>query len=175
MPPSADATGVPRELLAKAHWAIDKATRDFERDFQFNTVIAAVMELVNDTYRLKNSLYEDAAGRATLRFATATAASLIFPFAPHTGAEVWEMIEGGRVWEVPWPKPDPALLARETFTLVVQVNGKVRAKIEADGDAGEEELLRIAREDVHVNELIDGREVVREIVVPGRLVNIVVR
>ncbi len=65
------------------------------------------MELVNDAYRLKDGLYGDPAGEAALRFATATAASLVFPFAPHLGAEVWEMIEGGRVWEEPWPKADP--------------------------------------------------------------------
>jgi leucyl-tRNA synthetase len=175
LPSATGATGAARELLAKAHWAIDKATRDFERGFQFNTVIAAVMELVNEAYRLKGELYEDPSGQATLRFAAATSASLIFPFAPHTGAEVWEMLEGGRVWEVPWPKPDPALLARDTFTLVVQVNGKVRAKVEADTGAGEAELLEIARGDTHVKEMIDGRDVVKEIVVPGRLVNIVVR
>ena len=77
--------GEARELLAKAHWAIDKATRDFQRGFQFNTAIAAVMELVNDAYRLKDGLYGDPAGAAAVRFATATAASLIFPFAPHLG------------------------------------------------------------------------------------------
>ena len=100
---------------AKAHWAIDKATRDFQRGFQFNTVIAAVMELVNDAYRLKDGLYGDA-GRATPRCAspTATAASLIFPFAPHLGAEIWERLNGERVWEQPWPEADPALLRSDT-------------------------------------------------------------
>ncbi len=85
--------GEARELLAKAHWAIDKATRDFQRGFQFNTAIAAVMELVNEAYRVKDGLYADAAGAAIVRFATATAASLIFPFAPHLGAEVWERLQ----------------------------------------------------------------------------------
>ena len=85
-------------------------TRDFERGFQFNTAIAAVMELVNDAYRLKDGLYGDPAGVAAVRFATATAASLIFPFAPHLGAEVWERLNGERVWEQPWPEADPALL-----------------------------------------------------------------
>ena len=88
-----------RDLIGKAHWAIDKVTRDFERGFQFNTVIAAVMELVNDAYRLKDDLFEGADGQAAVRFATATAASLIFPFAPHLGAEVWERLNGDRVWE----------------------------------------------------------------------------
>jgi leucyl-tRNA synthetase len=163
------------ELLAKTHWAIDKATRDFERDFQFNTAIAAVMELVNDAYKLKDGLFGDPQGDAALRFATATAASLIFPFAPHLGAEIWELLEGGRVWEEPWPEADPAMLSKDTFTLVVQVNGKVRAKIEAESGLAEDELLALARADAHVNEQLDGKDVIKEIVVPGRLVNIVVR
>jgi leucyl-tRNA synthetase len=164
-----------RELLAKTHWAIDKATRDFERGFQFNTAIAAVMELVNDAYRLKDDLFGDPEGDPALRFATATAASLIFPFAPHLGAEIWELLEGGRVWEEPWPAADPAMLARDTFTLVVQVNGRVRAKIEAESGLDDDELLALARADAHVSEQLDGRDVIKEIVVPGRLVNLVVR
>jgi leucyl-tRNA synthetase len=162
-------------LLRKAHWAIDKVTRDFDRHFQFNTAIAAVMELINDAYRLKDGMFGDPAGEAALRFATATAASLIFPFAPHLGAEVYEAIEGVRVWEQPWPRPDPELLSRETFTLVVQVNGKLRDRIEAAAGAGEEELVRLARASERVHAHLDGRETVKEVVVPGKLVNIVVR
>ena len=138
--------GETRELLAKAHWAIDKVTRDFERGFQFNTAIAAVMELVNEAYRVKDGLYGDPAGVAAVRFATAIAASLIFPFAPHLGAEVWERLRGGRVWEDPWPAADPGLLASDTVTLIVQVNGKLRDRIEAASDAPESELLALARE-----------------------------
>ncbi|HEU4905159.1 MAG TPA: leucine--tRNA ligase, partial [Solirubrobacterales bacterium] len=123
--------GEVRELLAKAHWAIDKVTRDFERGFQFNTAISAAMELVNEAYRVKDGLLADPGAAAAVRFAAATAASLIFPFAPHLGAEIWERLEGGRVWEQPWPVADPELLARDTVTLVVQVNGKLRDRIEA--------------------------------------------
>jgi leucyl-tRNA synthetase len=171
---SSESAGV-RDLVAKAHWAIDKTTRDFERGFQFNTVIAAVMELVNDAYRVKDELFGGAEGQAALRFATATAASLIFPFAPHLGAEVWERLNGGRVWEEPWPKADPALLASDTVTLVVQVNGKLRDRIEVAADAGEDELLAMARASENVSRHLDGKEVVKEIVVPGKLVNLVVR
>jgi leucyl-tRNA synthetase len=167
--------GEARELLAKAHWAIDKVSRDFERGFQFNTAIAAVMELVNEAYRVKDRLYADAAGAAAVRAATATAASLIFPFAPHLGAEVWAKLEGGRVWEQPWPRADPELLASDTVTLVIQVNGKLRDRIEAAADASEEELLGLARESEKVRRHLDGKEVVKEIVVPGKLVNLVVR
>jgi leucyl-tRNA synthetase len=162
-------------MLRKAHWSIDKVTRDIERDFGFNTAIAAVMELVNEAYRVKDDLYGDAAGESALRFATATAASILFPFAPHLGAEVYEALEGSRVWEVPWPKPDPALLESDTFTLVVQVNGKLRARIEAAVDAPEEELVRLARSTDAVQRQLDGKEIVKEVVVPGKLVNLVVR
>jgi leucyl-tRNA synthetase len=153
----AAASGEARALLAKAHWAIDKVTRDFRRGFQFNTVISAVMELVNEAQRGLDALGDDPEGVAALRFAVSTAASLVFPFAPHLGAEVWERLEGGRLWERPWPEPDPELLARETVTLVVQVNGKLRDRIEV-----------AARH-------LDGKQVVKEVVVPGKLVNLVVR
>jgi leucyl-tRNA synthetase len=171
----AAAGGDVRALLAKSHWAIEKATADFSRGFQFNTAIAAVMELVNDAYRLKDDLYGDAAGGAAVRFATATAASLIFPFAPHLGAEIWERLEGGRVWEEPWPQADPALLASETVTVVVQVNGKLRDRIEVGAEAPREELLAAARGSEKVRRHLDGMEVVKEVVVPGKLVNLVVR
>jgi leucyl-tRNA synthetase len=171
--PSAE--GGARELLVKAHWAIDKVTRDFQRGFQFNTAVAATMELVNEAYRVKDALYADPAGVAAVRFAASAAASLIFPFAPHLGAEVWERLEGGRVWEIPWPQADPALLRSDTVTLVVQVNGKLRDRIEAAADAPESELLELARGSEKVRRHLDGKEVVKEIVVPGKLVNLVVR
>jgi leucyl-tRNA synthetase len=167
--------GEARELAAKAHWAIEKVTRDFQRGFQFNTAISAVMELVNDAYRLKDGLYGSAGGGAAVRFATATAASLIFPFAPHLGSEVYERLAGGRVWEQPWPQADPGMLASDTVTLVVQVNGKLRDRIEAPAEAPEEDLLRLAKESEKVAKHLDGQQIVKEIVVPGKLVNLVVR
>jgi leucyl-tRNA synthetase len=173
--PPAGAQGTARELLAKAHWAVDKVTRDFQRGFQFNTAISAVMELVNDAYRLKDGLYGEAEGGAAVRFATATAASLVFPFAPHLGSEVYERLTGARVWEQPWPVADPALLASDTVTLVVQVNGKLRDRIEAAADAPREELLALARQSEKVVRHLDGKELVKEVVVPGKLVNLVVR
>jgi leucyl-tRNA synthetase len=173
--PDGEPEGVARELVAKAHWAIDKATADFERGFQFNTVIAAVMELVNDAYRLKDGLYGDPQGEGALRLATQTAASLIFPFAPHLGAEVFERITGERVWERPWPEADPALLVSDTVTLIVQVNGKLRDRIEAPAAAEKDELLALARASEKVGKHLEGSEVVKEIVVPGKLVNLVVR
>ena len=162
-------------LLTKTHWAIDKVTRDIDPRFNLNTAIAAVMELVNEIYRLKDGLYADPEGAAAVRGATATAASLLFPFAPHLCAEIYEMLEGRRVWEEPWPEADPELLRRETFMLVVQVNGKLRDRVEADADASEDELLELARASDNVKRHLDGKQIVKEIVVPGRLVNLVVR
>ena len=113
--------------------------------------------------------------RAALRDLRRPAFLLLFPFAPHLGAEVYEALEGRRVWEDPWPKPDPALLERDTFTLVVQVNGKPRARVEAAVDAPEEELLRLALSADALKRHLDGKEIVKEVVVPGKLVNLVVR
>jgi len=169
-----DAVGDARSLLVKAHWAIDKVSRDMS-DFHLHTAIAAVMELVNDAYRAKDGLYGDPAGEASLRFAATTAASLIALFAPHLAAEAYEALTGERVWEQPWPQADPALLVRDVFTLVVQVNGKRRDQIEAAADISEAELLGLAHASDNVRRHIDGRQVVKEIVVPGKLVNLVVR
>jgi leucyl-tRNA synthetase len=79
------------------------------------------------------------------------------------------------VWEEEWPEADPALLERDTFELVVQVNGKVRDRVEAPASADKEELLALARQQPNVQQHVDGREVVKEIVVPRKLVNLVVR
>ena len=158
------------ELLRKAHWAIDKVTHDMAGRFAFNTAIAAVMELVNEAYRRRDAVSEDA-----LHFAAATAASLIFPFAPHTGADVYEMLTGDRVWEQPWPDADPALLERDVVVIAVQVNGKLRDRIDAPADASREQLETLAREQPNVTRHLDGHEVAKVIVVPGRLVNFVVR
>jgi leucyl-tRNA synthetase len=167
-------TGDPTSVLRKAHWAIDKVSRDLER-FNFNTSISAVMELVNEIYQHKEALYGDDAGASQVRFATATAASLLFPFAPHLGAEAYEMVTGDRVWEQPWPDADPALLATDTFQLVVQVNGKLRDRVEAPADSSREEQEALAKQSERVVAQLNGGQVVKTIVVPGKLVNFVVR
>jgi len=158
------------ELLRKAHWAIDKVTNDLAGRFAFNTAIAAVMELVNEAYRRRAGASAD-----VVHFATATAASLIFPFAPHAGADVYELLTGDRVWEQPWPAADPALLERDVVVVAVQVNGKLRDRIEAPSDASREQLESLARERPNVARHLDGQEVSKVVVVPGRLVNFVVR
>jgi leucyl-tRNA synthetase len=156
-------------LTRKANWAIDKVTSDMTGRFAFNTAIAAVMELVNEIYRYPEA---DAAAR---RFATATAASLMFPFAPHLGAEVYEQLTGRRVWEEPWPDADPDMLQAETFELVCQVDGKVRDRVSAPTGAPQEELERLCLETRGVRAHLDGREIAKVVVVPDKLVNVVAR
>ncbi|MCP9489385.1 MAG: leucine--tRNA ligase [Solirubrobacteraceae bacterium MAG38_C4-C5] len=158
-------------VARKAHWAIDKVTGDMEGRFAFNTAIAAVMELLNECGPSRRGAAESGA----VRFALATAASLLFPFAPHTAADAHERLTGLRVWEEPWPVADPALLASDTFELVVQVNGKVRDRVQVPAEADAETLRALARDQPNVRSHLDGREVLKEVVVPGRLVNLVVR
>jgi leucyl-tRNA synthetase len=156
-------------LVRKANWAIDKVTNDMRGRFAFNTAIAAVMELVNEIYR-----YPDADEPAR-RFAAATAASLVFPFAPHLGAEVYEQLTGRRVWMDPWPDPDPEMLVADTFELVCMVNGKVRDRVTASTGAAREELEQLALASRGVQTHLDGHQVAKVIVVPDKLVNVVVR
>jgi len=156
-------------LLRKTHWAIDKVSGDLRR-FAFNTAIAAVMELLNDCSRLRESVALE-----TLRFALASAASLLFPFAPHVSADIYELLTGERVWEQPWLQAEEALLESEVYQLVCQVNGKVRDRVQASADSGPDALKELCRSAPNVRAHIDGREIVKEIVVPGKLVNLVVR
>jgi leucyl-tRNA synthetase len=168
---SQDSDGEPTALLRKAHWAIDKVTRDMHPDrFAFNTAIAAVMELVNEIYRQRDSVPAE-----HVRFAVATAGSLIFPFAPHLGAEVFEQMTGRRVWEEPWPRADPALLASEEIQLVIQLNGKLIDRISAPAEASQEQLESLARGSAKLAARLDGQEIVKAVVVPGKLVNFVAR
>ncbi len=164
--------GVPASgpLVRRAHETIAKVTDDIERRFQFNTPIAAVMELVNDIYHAK----DDPARAAEVRFATETAVSLIQPYVPHLSEELWERLGHERLWSTPWPEADRALLERETFELVVQVNGRVRDRVEVPVGLSEDELIARAKTLPRVQPYLDGKDVKKAVVVPGRLVNLVV-
>ena len=167
--------GEARELLAKAHWAIDKVTRDFQRGFQFNTAISAVMELVNEAYRLKDGLYGDPGGVAAVRFAAATAASLIFPFAPAPGRRGLGAARGrSRLGAALAGRRPRAARQRQ---LRPRRPGQRQA---ARPDRGAGRGLRsgaagLARESEKVQRHLDGKQTVKEIVIPGKLVNLVVR
>ena len=138
--------------------------------FAFNTAIAAIMELVNEIYHHLGRRRSSAR-----RFAAATAASLLFPFAPHLGAEVVRDADrparvGGAV-----ARRRPDMLQADTFELVCQVNGKVRDRVEAPTGAPRDELERLCLESRGVQAHLDGHEVAKVIVVPDKLVNVVVR
>jgi leucyl-tRNA synthetase len=157
-------------LVHLSHRTIAKVSDDIERRFQFHTPIAALFELVNEIYRVK----DDPARAGAVRFATETAVSLIQPYAPHIAEELWQRLGHGRLWEQPWPEADQAMLRRDTFELVVQVNGKVRDRIEVGVGLSDDELVEHAKALPRVRAQVDGKEIRRAVVVPGRLVNLVV-
>jgi leucyl-tRNA synthetase len=164
----ADPRGEALTVVRKANWAIEKVTGDMQGRFAFNTAIAAIMELVNEIYR------HERAEREARRFATATAASLLFPFAPHLASEVYEMLTGRRVWEEPWPDADSGMLLADRFELVCQVNGKVRDRVIAPSGAAREELERLCLSTRGVQAHVDGHTIERVVVVPDKLVNVVI-
>jgi leucyl-tRNA synthetase len=152
-------------LARKAHETIERVTDDLDRRFVFNTPISAVMELVNELSKAP----EDPAAR----FAAETIVSLIQPYAPHVAEELWSALGHERLWEAPWPVADESLLRRDTVELVLQVNGKVRDRIQVAAGLPEAELVALARKSEKVRAHVTGEER-RVIVVPDKLVNIVV-
>jgi leucyl-tRNA synthetase len=153
-------------LVRKANETIAKTSDDIMRRFQFHTPISAVMELVN-------ALSDDPAA-PDARFAAETAVSLIQPYAPHIAEELWQKLGHVRLWEQPWPVADESQLVRETFELVIQVNGKVRDRLEAEAGLSEDELVALAQASPRVQSHLDGVQVRKTIVVPQKLVNFVV-
>jgi leucyl-tRNA synthetase len=151
-------------LARKTHEVIAKATDDIGRRFAFNTGISAVMELVNELSRATTG--PDA------RFAAETAVSLIQPYAPHVAEELWARLGHERLWEHPWPVADARLLVREEIEVVVQVNGKLRDRLQVRADMSEEELVVLALASERVRQHLPG-EPRKTIVVPGKLVNLV--
>ena len=153
-------------LARKTHATIARVTDDIGRRFALNTPIAAVMELVNEISRSPDD--------PAARFAAESAVSLIQPYASHIAEELWERLGHERLWEEPWPEPDPTMLERETFELVVQVNGRVRGRVQVAVGLSEDELVERAKELPRVRAHLDGKPIRKAIVVPGRLVNLVV-
>src|SRR2546421_6470594 len=138
------------DLARKANETIARVTDDVLRRFQFHTPIAALMELVNE---LGGAVDAPDAG-----FAAETAVSLIQPYAPHVAEELWTVLGHERLWEAPWPEADESQLVRETFELVVQVNGKVRDRFEVDAGLSEDELVALARGSERVQAFLAGAE-----------------
>ncbi len=152
------------ELEKALNQALAKVDASFEH-FNFNTAVAALMSFVNEATKRPGAMTRSQAERFTLALSV---------FAPHFGEEIGRLLgHAGSVCTAPWPKPDPAYLSDDTFTLVVQVNGKLRGRVDVAVDADKEALLAAGREAAGSH--LTGKEVLKEVVVPGRLVNFVVR
>jgi leucyl-tRNA synthetase len=163
------------ELARETHRAIAQVSDDVSRRLQFNTAIAALMKLLNAIERHRGDLYGDPEGERVLRGAAGTLVSLLQPFAPHLAEELWTRLGGSRLWDEAWPKADERFVVADTFECVVQVNGKVRDRVQLPRGASKAEVLEVVRGLPRIEALVDGKTVVKEIVVPDRLVNLVVK
>lgn len=169
------AAGAPEEekILRTIHKTIQKVTADLE-DQKYNTAIAAMMECTNDLYKLKAA--HGFADAAAWQFALESLVALMAPFAPHTADELWYDL--GRTTSVQrdsWPVFDDAYIAENTVTLAVQINGKVRDQIEVAADADESTSVETAKRSKKAAVYLEGKEVVKTIYVPGKLISFVVR
>jgi leucyl-tRNA synthetase len=170
-PARAEDPAASRSALRKLHQTIRKVTEDFDRRWHFNTSIAALMELIN-------TLHEQEAGlsRAALDQILPSLVLLLGPFAPYMAEELWEQLgRKGPVFRQPWPAYDEELAKEDAADVVLQVNGKVRGRIAVPFGAPQSELERRALADPKTQPFVSGKQVVKVIVVPDKLVNIVVR
>jgi leucyl-tRNA synthetase len=166
-----------RALVHAVHRSTGKVSGDIEKRFQFNTAISAIMELVNDVLRFVSAGgLESDGGRVEASMAMETVIRLLAPFAPHLAEELWSMAgHAESVFLSPWPEYDPDLAISDVVELVVQVNGKVRARFEAGPETPVEELQAQALSLPRIQELLEGKEVIKVVAVPGRLVSIVIK
>jgi leucyl-tRNA synthetase len=168
-----------RALRRVIHETIARVTEDIEKDFHFNTAISAVMELVNALHDFERDSM-DAMGRSErqrlLREAIETVLLLLGPVTPHLAEELWNAL-GHResLFRQRWPTADPAALEREEVVIIVQVDGRVRSRLTVDVTAADGEIQDKALADEKVRPWLDGRQVAKVVVVPGRLVNVVTR
>src|SRR5690606_7920158 len=164
-----------RDVYRTIHETLQKVTGDIEDRFSLNTSISALMSLVNRLYQYKD---ESPAVRPELaREGLEKLVLMLAPFAPHLAEELWHEALGreGSVHQAAWPDLDPDALQREEIEVVVQVNGKLRDRLVVPVDVDEDTLRERATALPRVRQFIDGRQIQRVIVVPGRLVNVVVR
>ena len=164
-----------KELRRREHTTVDKARRDIEGRFQFNTAIAAVMELVNFLYSNLDALKCDPAAPKLLSSTVSSMLAVLAPMAPHVCEELWQLLgHADRLTNSAWPTPDPAALITDEVTMVVQVNGKLRGKITIPADADSAAMEKYALADESVQKHLEGKSIKKIIVVPGKLVNIAV-
>jgi leucyl-tRNA synthetase len=169
---SQEISAIVDRLRRKLHQTLKQVTRNFE-DFSFNTVVAALMELQNE---MSQSRADGAAGTPAWRESLDIYLKMLAPIAPHIAEELWEKLGGqGSIHTQPWPEVDEKAAAAEEITLVVQVNGKLRDRVTVPVGIADDEARRLALESEGARKFVEGKEVRQVIVVPGRLVNIVVR
>ena len=163
---------VSEAVLKVVHPAIKKATADLE-DQKYNTALAAMMKLTNDLYEIKaRNVYD---GQSSWQFALESLVALVAPFAPHISEELWHQLgHDTSVHRDSWPQWDDKYLVSDTITVVVQVNGKLRATLELAADTPEEDIKKAALEAENVVKFLDGNDPKKVIYIPGKLVNIVV-
>ncbi len=165
-----------RAIQRKLHQTIKRVSDDFQGRWHFNTCIAAIMELLNEIYAAEEAI---AGGRVTCSLildVQRNIALLLAPMAPYLAHELWEMTgETSNLLKAPWPKYDGALAAEDQIEIPVQVNGKLRNVVVVPAGATEDQIKQAALADEKVRAAIAGKQVVKVIVVPGKLVNIVVR
>jgi leucyl-tRNA synthetase len=167
-----DLSSAGKALRRKTHETLQKADDDYGRRQQFNTVVSAVMELLNTV--AKTELANEA-DRAAAQEAWVSAVLIISPIAPHIAHELWSLLGMSEpLVGAPWPAVDNAALEQDSLTLVVQVNGKVRGQVDVAKDSEKDAILALAKADANVQRHLEGKTVRKEIVVPNKLVNIVV-
>lgn len=155
------------------HSTLKKVTADLSEKFGFNTAIAALMELINEMYKYKEL---DTRNEGIIREGIETIVTILAPFTPHVGEELWTMIgKEGSVFDISWPKYDESALVQDEVEVIVQVNGKLRAKISMDANISKEDMEKIALENDKVQVAIEGKNIVKVIAVPKKLINIVVK
>lgn len=155
------------------HSTLKKVTADLSEKFGFNTAIAALMELINEMYKYKEL---DTRNDGIIREGIETIVTILAPFTPHVGEELWTMIgKEGSVFDISWPKYDEKALVQDEIEVIVQVNGKLRDKISMDANIAREDMEKVALESEKVKAAIEGKNVVKVIAVPKKLVNIVVK
>ena len=165
------------DLVREVHMTIKKISQDIANEFQFNTVISKYREFTNVIYDYLNSKKEfTAEDKNVFSYAVITFLKLLAPVLPHMTEEIYEGLGGtGSVHKLEWPKYDEALAKTSKITLVAQINGKVKDRIEVDAESTKEELEKTALNSEKIKELTKGKDIVKVIVVQGKLVNIVVK